>query len=261
MSHIARLREEFDAKEHELQEREQTIASIRQVTTELEQQKKKLGEKIISLDNQQREILVLQDRLDALLSLEPTIDAAMRTKSNTEDVVKHVVENAIRSDHMTASEIVQSTLNTAMGFNGRTRSDNLDDIFIDLIDGDDSLKAAIESAMESGKRPRGAKLDKLQLVTSSFLNDSDEYGAYKLLHRISDDHDAIAVVRPRWTQNTVTLAKSRAKLPAESGRFSEEVPGISSYLVFDQFSALDDAYSLARQHARAKLEALDNDED
>lgn len=152
MSHIARLREEYDAKEDEIRMREPRFMEQKKALNEklasLQQEKCDLIKTLASIENQQHEALILKERLDALVALEPAIDAAMRTKSSSTDVLKHVIEHAIQSDHLSANEVVQTTLNTAMQLNGRTRSDNLDDLLIDLIDGTGSLRQAIRSAME-----------------------------------------------------------------------------------------------------------------
>lgn len=148
-SHCAKLKQELDAKQHELQKQQSTVETIEKLTRELEAQKKALASKAAELDKQQNEVSVMRKRLDTLTAAEPAINAAMHTKSSTHDVVKHVIENALRSDHMTSSEIVQATLDTAMHVNGRTRDANLEDFLIDLIVDEDSLDAAIDTAMEN----------------------------------------------------------------------------------------------------------------
>jgi myosin heavy subunit len=146
-SHFSRLREELDARQSELHEKEATVESIKKLTQELEAQKRALVAKSAELDDHQKEVKRMQTRLDALVAAEPAIASAMSTKSSTTDVVRHVVECAIRSDHLTGSDIVRLALGVAMQVNGRTRGDNIDDILIDLIDDEQGLKAAIESAM------------------------------------------------------------------------------------------------------------------
>ncbi|KAH8767470.1 hypothetical protein F5883DRAFT_671081, partial [Diaporthe sp. PMI_573] len=146
-SHFSRLREELDARQSELHEKEATVESIKKLTQELEAQKRALVVKSAELDDRQKEVKRMQTRLDALVAAEPAIASAMSTKSSTTDVVRHVVECAIRSDHLTGSDIVRLALGVAMQVNGRTRGDNIDDILIDLIDDEQGLKAAIESAM------------------------------------------------------------------------------------------------------------------
>lgn len=148
-SHFARLKEDLDAKQHDLQEQQAAVDSIAKLTRELEAQKKALVAKSTELENRQGEVRAMQKRLDALAAVAPALNAAMHTKSSTEDVVKHAVESAIRSDHMTASEIVQMALNTAVGINGRIHSDNLEDLLIDLIFDADSLNTAIQAAMHN----------------------------------------------------------------------------------------------------------------
>lgn len=138
--------EDLDAKQHELEEQQ---AAVNSIAKELETQKKALVAECTGLQNREREVRAMRKRLDALATVEPAMTAAMHTKSSTEDVVKHAVENAIRSDHMTASEIVQMALNTAVGINGRIHSDNLEDLLIDLIFDADSLKTAIQAAMHN----------------------------------------------------------------------------------------------------------------
>ena len=81
---------------------------------------------------------------EALTAIENAINDAMNTKSSTEDIVRHVIENAIRSDHMTGSEISHMALDTAIAVNGRTRNDNLGDFLMDLIVDEGSLEAAGE---------------------------------------------------------------------------------------------------------------------
>lgn len=146
-SHFARLKEELDAKQHELQEEQATVESIEKLTKELEAQKKALLAKSEELRNRQDQVKSMQNRLNALTAVESAVDAAMNSKSSTQDVLRHVIEQAIRSDHLSANEIVKTTLNTAMDINGRSRSDNLCDLFVDLVDDDNSLQAAIEGAM------------------------------------------------------------------------------------------------------------------
>ncbi|KAK7702552.1 hypothetical protein SLS64_009515 [Diaporthe eres] len=148
-SHFAKLKQELDAKQHELQKQQSTVETIEKLTKELEAQKQALAAKAAELENQQNEVKVMRKRLDTLTAVEPVISAAMHTKSSTQDVVKHVIENAIHSDHMTSSEIVQITLDTAMHANGRTRDANLEDFLIDLIIDEDSLDAAIDTAMQN----------------------------------------------------------------------------------------------------------------
>lgn len=148
-SHFAKLKQELDAKQHELQKQQSTVETIEKLTKELEAQKQALAAKATELENQQNEVKVMRKRLDTLNTVEPVISAAMHTKSSTQDVVKHVIENALRSDHMTSSEIVQTTLDAAMHANGRTRDANLEDFLIDLIVDEDSLDAAIDTAMDN----------------------------------------------------------------------------------------------------------------
>lgn len=179
-SQYAKLKEELDAKKQELQRQQATIDSIEQVTRELEAQKQEfetqkqaieaqkqslekqaaelinrqkevraLEAQAADLINRQREVRIIQKRLDALAAVEPAINAAIQTRSSTLDVVKHVVETAIRSDQMTASEIVQTTLDTAIHVNGRSRSDNLEDFLIDLIKNEKALEVAIDMAMDN----------------------------------------------------------------------------------------------------------------
>ncbi|KAL1869639.1 hypothetical protein Daus18300_005494 [Diaporthe australafricana] len=146
-AHIGKLKEQLDAKVKQLQEREETIESIRKLAMGLEALKQKLSEKLAESENQQREVQTLQSRLEVLTAAEPVINAAMHTKSSTEDVVKHVVETAIQSDHLTASEIMNTTLDLSMQINGCTCGDNLGDFLFDSVDKEEALMADIESAM------------------------------------------------------------------------------------------------------------------
>ncbi|KAI7781520.1 hypothetical protein LA080_014696 [Diaporthe eres] len=148
-SHFAKLKEDLAAKQLELQEEQAAVESIEKLTRELEAQKKALMEKLTALDDRQEEVRTMQKRLDALAAVEPAMSAAMHTKSTTEDVVKHAVENAIRSDHMTAGEIVRLILNTASHINGYPRCHNLQYIFRDLIVDGESVDAAIVGAIRS----------------------------------------------------------------------------------------------------------------
>lgn len=148
-SHVARLKEELHAKQHELQEQQAAIEEIEKLTRELEAHQKALVAKSEEYGSRQDEVRSMQNRLDALTAVESAVNAAMKTKSSTQDVVKHVVEAAIRSDHMTGSEIVQATLSTAMQVNGSTRGDFLDDVLMDLLVDDDSMRAAVEAAMDN----------------------------------------------------------------------------------------------------------------
>lgn len=148
-SHYARLKEELDAKQHELQEQQATVDSIEKLTRELEAQKKALAAKAAEIDSRQNEVSAMQHRLEALTAVESVINDAMHTKSSTQDVLQHVIENSIRSDHMTGSEIVQTALRTAIAVNGRTRNDNLRDFLVDLIVDEGSLDAAMDAGMES----------------------------------------------------------------------------------------------------------------
>lgn len=148
-SHFARLKEDLDAKQLDLQEEQAAVESIEKLRKELEAQEKALVAKSTELYNRQREVTSMQQRLDTLTAVEPGITAAMHTKSSTQDVVRHVIENAIRGDHMTGSEIVQMTLDTAMHVNGRSRDANLDDFLIDLIVDEKSVGAAVDAAAEN----------------------------------------------------------------------------------------------------------------
>ncbi|KAK2609481.1 hypothetical protein N8I77_002978 [Diaporthe amygdali] len=151
MSHIARLREQFRSMVRKLEARQkltEELKDIKETTYYLEKRKEHLEEKLVSLENPQHEITNLQQRLDALTALESAVEAVMGTKSSTDDAVKHVIEHAMQTNHLTAKDIVQTTLDTAMRLNGRSRSDNLDDLFVELIDDYHGLRAAIESAME-----------------------------------------------------------------------------------------------------------------
>lgn len=111
-SHLARLKEELDAKQHELQEQQSTVASIEKLTRELEAQKKALADKAAELDTRQNEVTAMQYRLEALAAVESAIDHAI-------------------------------------GINGRTRSDNLGDFLMDLIVDESSLEAAIDAAIQT----------------------------------------------------------------------------------------------------------------
>lgn len=148
-SHFARLKDELDAKQHELHEQQATVDSIEKLTRELEAQKQALAAKAAEIDSRQNEVSAMQHRLEALFAVVPAINDAMHTKSSTEDIVRHVIKNAIRSDHVTGSEILQTALSTAIAVNGRTRSDNLGDFLMDLIVDEGSLEAALSAAMEN----------------------------------------------------------------------------------------------------------------
>lgn len=146
---FTKLKEELDAKQHEVQQEQGTLDSIEKLTKELEAQKQALETQAAEVINRQKEVRIIQKRLDALAAVESAVDTAIHTKSSTVDAVKHVVETAIQSDQMTANEIVQTTLKTAMRVNGRSRSANLEDFFVDLVDDEKSLEVAIETAMEN----------------------------------------------------------------------------------------------------------------
>lgn len=146
---FTKLKEELDAKQHEVQQEQGTLDSIEKLTKELEAQKQALETQAAEVINRQKEVTIIQKRLDALAAVESAIDTAIHTKSSTVDAVKHVVETAIQSGQMTANEIVQTTLKTAMHVNGRSRSANLEDFFVDLVDDEKSLEVAIETAMEN----------------------------------------------------------------------------------------------------------------
>lgn len=161
-SRIVRLKGELDVKLHELREQNVTAQTIEKLTRELEAEKKVLVEKSVELKNRQNEVTTMQNRLEALttvesmqnrlktlVAVESIIDNAMHTKSATEDVVNQVMERAIRSDHMSGSEIVKTVLNTAIHVNGNTRDNILYDFLFDLIDDEDGLKTAISSIIGS----------------------------------------------------------------------------------------------------------------
>lgn len=149
MSRLARLQEELEACQSEIHEREAAVESIRKITDELEAQKKAVEAKAAELNGRQNEVTAMQTRVDALIAAEPAINAAMRSKSSTTDVVVHVLEQSIRSDHLTASDTVRLALGVTMRINGRNRGDNIEDLLVDLIKDQEGLKAAIESAMAS----------------------------------------------------------------------------------------------------------------
>lgn len=146
-SHLTKLLDEIVAKQNKILEQQATVDSIEKLTRELEAQKKALAGKATELEAQRKEVRVMQIRLDALTAVDPAINNAMHTKSGTQDVVKHVVEKAMCSEHMTGSEIVQTVLSTEMNFHGRYRGHVLDDFFIDLVNDDDSMKAAVEAVI------------------------------------------------------------------------------------------------------------------
>lgn len=151
-SHLSRLKaqleEQLIAKNRVVQDHGETIESLNKVTEELQAQKQKLTEKLTESENHKQEMQVLHSRLDALVAAEGVINAAMHTKSGTENLVRHVVEKALRSDHLTASNIMQTTLDLSMHVNGRTRSDEISDFLFDSVDKKEVLIADIESAME-----------------------------------------------------------------------------------------------------------------
>lgn len=149
VSHLSRLKEELDSKKHELQEQQAAVESIEKLTRELEAQKQALAAKSADLSNRQNEVTAMKERFQKLAALEPAINAAMHTKSGTQDVAREVIERGLRSDHLTSGEIVRTTLSTAMQINGRSRRDNLDDLFDEIVTDNDSIQAAIESAMEN----------------------------------------------------------------------------------------------------------------
>lgn len=133
---------------HELQEQQATVESIEKLTQELEAQKQALVAKSTEINNQQDEMKAMQSRLNALTTIDSAIDAAMHSKSSAEDVIKHVIEKAMRSEHMTGCEIVQTVFKTVFRVNGRSRGHGIDDFFIDLVNDDDNMRLAIEAALK-----------------------------------------------------------------------------------------------------------------
>lgn len=133
---------------HELQEQQATVESIEKLTQELEAQKQALVAKSTELNNQQDEMKAMQTRLNALTTIDSALDAAMHSKSSTEDVIKHVIEKAMRSGHMDGGEIMQTVFKTEFRVNGRSRGHGIDDFFVDLVKGDDSMRVVIEAALK-----------------------------------------------------------------------------------------------------------------
>jgi hypothetical protein len=151
MSSLARLKEELQASQSELHEKEATIEAIRKLAEKLDAerqaQKQALIAKSTELDSRQIKVKEMQTRLNALTAAEPAINAAMCSKSSAMDLLAHVIEQSIRSDHVAATDIVRLALGVAIRTNGRTRADNVEDLLVDLIEDQECLKAAIESAM------------------------------------------------------------------------------------------------------------------
>lgn len=146
-SHFARLKEELDAKQQELQHQEQAVESIKKITEELEAKKQALAAKAAELDDHQKDVKKFQARLDVLLAASPAVDAAMRTKESSTDLIKHVVTQAISGDHMSGSEIFQTVLNATAQLNGRSRADNLDDLLTAVVANDEDLNDIVKRAL------------------------------------------------------------------------------------------------------------------
>lgn len=137
MSHFAKLRQDLDAKEQELSE----------LTKQLEEKKRALADVSAGLNGRTDEVTTMKKRLDALAKIAPTLETAMERKTTSEDVVQHVLEAALRSGHLTSSDIVQFTVNIAKGLDGKNRADVLSEILADLVDDKLSLDAAVGVAI------------------------------------------------------------------------------------------------------------------
>lgn len=158
---------------HELQEQQATVESIEKLTQELEAQKQALVAKSTELNNQQDEMKTMQSRLNALTAIDSAIDAAMHSKSSTQDVIKHVIEKAMRSEHMDGGEIVQTVFKTEFRVKGRSRGHGIDDFFLELIKGDDGMRVAIEAALK--KTSDVKHVDHAALTAGHGANEDERY--------------------------------------------------------------------------------------
>jgi hypothetical protein len=191
-SHFFRLRKELDAKEQDIDQRQSTaeemgkadygaqariqasIQTLTRMSTEIgnAQQQQAAAEYIGTatqelqahlqahvpeneeLCNIYNELKALRVRLITLGVIPPAIDATMSIKSGAEDVVKHVVEKAIRIHHMPSHEIVQYILETHMRVGGcptTTRGIYLQGYLMNvlLVDNRDSMRGVIEATTEN----------------------------------------------------------------------------------------------------------------
>ncbi|KAI3393300.1 hypothetical protein diail_4482 [Diaporthe ilicicola] len=173
-----RLMNQYFAKYPEVQERKETIESLKKVTEDLEElevKKQELTDKLTESDDPQleREVELLKKRVDALLDAASAAKVAMHTESDTEDVVGQVVESALRSDHLTASKIMNITVNTSMQVHGGTRAENVVDFCFQSVHREENLKSYITAALNMFADPKDVVRIALEAALEKYANSAD----------------------------------------------------------------------------------------